>query len=209
MENGRLSSEFERISEFCAGKHISLSELVAHVGSRSQALLSMVLAVPFFILLPLPGISTIFGIIILISGLRIALNKSPWLPTIIGRRRISGNLLAKGFTKAAKVTKKIEKWVRPRGQFLHKNRKMQMINGFCVMICGFILAIPLPPVTNFLPAMTVFLISLGILEEDGLFISLGYFFFLLTLTLFTLLPILGFEGLEEMFSKKQEEPNNF
>jgi len=201
----RLSEEFHRLSEFCMGKEITLKELVSHVGSRSQALLSMVLAVPFFIPIPLPGISTIFGAIIMISGFRIAFNKKPWLPSFIARRRISGNLMAKGFMKASKFTKRIEKWISPRAKFLHRHPRIQMVNGLCVMLCGFILAIPLPPLTNFLPAITVFLISLGILEEDGLFIGVGYFFFLLTLTFFTLLPILGVEGMQQMFSKNTEQ----
>lgn len=86
--------------------------------------------------------------------------------------------------------------MRPRNALLVTNPIVQRINGFIIFICGLLLMLPLPPGTNFTPGLTVFLLSIGILEEDGLFVLLGYFAFLINLAFFILLPIWGFETLE-------------
>ena len=50
-----------------------------------------------------------------------------------------------------------------------------MINGLVIFFCGFVLSLPLPiPFTNTIPAIAILLLSMGMMEEDGLFILLGY-----------------------------------
>lgn len=64
-----------------------------------------------------------------------------------------------------------------------------------LMCCGFFLALPLPPGTNFLPGLTTFLLSLGILEEDGYCLLVAHFIFTLVLGFYIALPIVGIEAL--------------
>ncbi len=195
----RLSEECGRLAETCNRATITLGELAKHIESRDQALLALVLSVPFLFFIPLPGLSSICGFIVCIVGIRIAIGKSLWLPRFLARRPFSGHLLAKVLLKCKSVAKKLERIVRPRGEFLAKHPGMLRLNGILLAITGFYLLLPLPPGTNFPPGLTSILLCLGILEEDGLMIVLGYVVFLLTTALFILLPFLGLEGFRELF----------
>jgi hypothetical protein len=67
---------------------------------------------------------------------------------------------------------------------------MKRVNGAMLAALGIFLALPLPiPLTNVITAWAIFLISLGILEDDGLFIFLGYGLFFCALIVLILLII--------------------
>lgn len=197
----RLSEEFHYLSHFCKGKDLTLKEFAQHIGPRAQALLTLILSIPFVLFIPFPGLSILFGIFIMINGIRIAGNRRLWFPRFLLTKRIHGARLAKTFQGAEKVVKRMEKIIRPRGQFLIKHPHLQVLHGVMLAVTGFFLALPLPPGTNFLPGLTAMLLSIGILEEDGFFIVFGYVAFALTLAFFTILPFYGVEELIEMFKK--------
>lgn len=198
MSHHRLSEEFQRLAHSCKEKDLTLKELVGLLHARAQALITLILSLPFVLFVALPGLSVIFGVFIFFNGIRIATNRSLWFPHFLLKRKMSGATLAKGFLTGAKVTKKIEKFIKPRGQFLIKHPKLQMLHGIILAICGFLLALPLPPGTNFLPGLTSALMSIGLLEEDGLFVILSYIAFILTLAFFTILPFYGIEELKSL-----------
>jgi len=60
--------------------------------------------------------------------------------------------------------------------------------GFMIAAYGFLLALPLPPGTNSLPAVAFATLSLG-LVGDGVFVLDQYLFFLLNALFFTMLPV--------------------
>ena len=52
---------------------------------------------------------------------------------------------------------------------------MQIFHGVLIVFLGVFLALPLPiPLTNFAPGWSIFLISVGLLEKDGLIVAVGY-----------------------------------
>lgn len=196
----RLSEEFRRLAFSCTEKDMSLKELAQQTESRAQALLTLILAVPFLFFIPLPGLSIIFGVFIMINGLRITAKKKLWFPDILMRKRISAYSLKKAFLIAERWAIRIERFVRPRGEIFHKHPFFERVNGVMLMCCGFFLSLPLPPGTNFLPGLTTFLLSLGILEEDGYCLIVAYFIFLLVLGFYIALPIVGLEEFTSVFS---------
>jgi Exopolysaccharide synthesis, ExoD len=68
------------------------------------------LALPFC-LIPVAGLSTPFGIAVLLIGIRITFRQKPWLPKFIRHRRISAPRLVTGGIRFAKL---MEKVVKPR-----------------------------------------------------------------------------------------------
>lgn len=201
MAQQRMSEQLHALAHLCRAHNLTLKQVIDHIDTRAQALITLVLSLPFVFFLSVPGLSVIFGIFILFNGYRIAANKRVWFPKFLLKRKISGSLLAKCFVTAERFFKFTEKFVRPRGHFLITHPGLIRLNGGILAACGFFLALPLPPGTNFLPALTAVFISIGILEKDGLFIVLGYIFFVLTLVFFTLLPIYGIEELHKMFHR--------
>jgi hypothetical protein len=64
-------------------------------------------------------------------------------------------------------------------------------NSLTIAIRGLLLALPLPPGTNFPPALGIFLLSAGMVEEDSLFVLLGNFIIYSILTVFILASTIG------------------
>jgi len=195
----RLSDEFRRLADGCVKTDMNIKEFVAYLGSRATALLSFVFSIPFLIFIPLPGLSTIFGIIVIFCGVSIALNRPLWVPAFLNKKKISGNILSKSLYMGEKILKFCEKWIRPRGEFINRNPWIQRLNGFMISLCGICLTLPLPPGTNFTPGFAVFVLSVAILEEDAIFLLVGYLAFLVNIAFFTILPILGWKGITDLF----------
>lgn len=185
----RLSEEFHRLEASCIDREMNLRQLINLIGPRSGALISLVCAIPFLIFIPLPGLSILFGIMIALCGYSMAFDRDIWLPRWALKKKISGKLLSQAFKKGGKILVKIEKVVRPRGHFLKRHLFLEKVNGFLIFLCGLLLILPLPPGTNFTPGLNIFLLSIGILEEDGLFVVLGYIASLINFLLFILFPI--------------------
>src|SRR5579872_1269388 len=198
----RLSQRLNRIATVCGEKEsVTLKEFVHLIGPRAPALITLILALPFLLPIPLPGLSIPFGCFILLNGFRIVFKKELWFPLFVLKRRMTGRRLEKILHKGAHYSKWFEKFIRPRGKFLYQHPALCILNGSILALCGLFLALPLPPGTNFPPALTTVLMSLGILEEDGLCIILGYLTFLINLAIFTFIFVLGVEGIEAFFTR--------
>jgi len=195
----RLSYEFRRLADGCAKKDMNIKEFIAYLGPRATALLSFVFSIPFLIFIPLPGLSMVFGIIVIFCGISIALNRPLWIPAFVNRHKFSGAILSKSLYTGEKILKVCEKWIRPRGEFIARNTWIQRINGLMIFLSGLCLTLPLPPGTNFTPGFAVFVLSVAILEEDAVFLLVGYTAFLVNIAFFTLLPMLGWEGITHLF----------
>ncbi len=192
----RLSRELRRIEVMLAKpkKKHSYGALFKAMSLRSNALPALIFALPFVPPMPLPGFSLFGGSIIAIVGFRTALGKGPWLPSSIRRRKIPTKFFLKTFKIVEWSASKLEFLIKPRGQFLYHFKATNLVIGFIIGVCGLIIANPLlPPGTSTPPALTVVLLSLGLLEQDGVLVILGYIGFLLNLIFFALLIWAFFE----------------
>ena len=68
------------------GEAPTLNRLLDRTGGRGIHLVIILLCLPFITPVPLPGVSTVFGAIILVLSLRQALQLPPRLPKFIGER---------------------------------------------------------------------------------------------------------------------------
>ncbi len=191
----RFSEQFRNLSVALQGQMISVDELMQRIGPRAHVILSAFLSLPFIFFLPIPGLSILFGLVIALSGFFVMLKKPLWLPRWIAMRQIKAQTLSNILRRAEKFLKCIEKFAKPRGEWLASHPWVMRFNGCLIFLCGLLLMLPLPPGTNFTPAFTVFLLSLGILEEDLFFVAFGYVAFLLNLALFIAIPIIGIREL--------------
>lgn len=193
---GKLSAELARLKELCSHDTISLHTLILSMTSRSHAVLTLFFALPFLLPIPLPGLSVLFGMIIFMAGIAMALNKKPWLPKRLLSKEVSSSVFEKVFERGIKISQRLEKVVRPRGSFLMRHPGMRPMSGFIIAVCGLLLALPLPPGTNFPPATAILLLSIGSLEEDALFMILGYIAFAINIAFFALITVFGINGIK-------------
>jgi hypothetical protein len=194
----------ERFSELIHhlgdGKPIAIGTALERLGERGHALSVLVFGAPFLFPLPLPGLSMPFGVVLLVVGTRMSRGLGPWLPPRWARREIPAST-ARGMVRAAeRILGVVECMARPRGRW-NGRRAATTLNGFAIATCGALLALPLPPGTNFPPASAALLISLGILEEDDVFLFLGYAALVVNLAFFALLAYFGAAGFEWLWTR--------
>jgi hypothetical protein len=81
---------------------------------------------------------------------------------------------------------------------------MNRFNGLMIMAGGILLMFPLGliPLSNTLPGIAILLLSLGIIQRDGLMVAGGYLFLIATTVYFTVLAYMAFaagQGLSSFF----------
>jgi hypothetical protein len=170
--------------------------LLPGISPRDQALLTAVLSVAFCHPIPLPGLSTACGLIIAIAGCRMALGLGPWIPQRWRNRPLPGRRLAEVFAFGARIMRRCEWVIRPRGRWLSTHPWTQRASGGAIALCGLLLAAPAPPGTAMPPAIAVLLLSVGALEADVLFLASGYAALALNMVLFGAIARLGWGGVK-------------
>lgn len=178
-------------------KGLSFQELIDTVGSRGNVFLPLFLSLPFLQPIPIPGVSTLFGLMISLAGIFLSLGRAPWLPKKLARKRIESSTVTKICITLETVMFRLEKFIRPRGQVFLQAPTLPQINGLLIALLGFLLSLPLPiPFSNSAPALSVFLLALGTLEEDFLILCFGYLATLVALSFFAAIVILPYLGLQ-------------
>ncbi len=154
-------------------KGLSIREITLAVGEKGFGLLLMVLALPSALPIPAPGYSTPFGIVITLVALQMIVGRrTVWLPRRLGDIRIKPALAKTMLGSAGKFLHTIERLIRPR-QLWIRGRAGQVALGLVVVCMACLMILPIP-LTNTAPAMVIFLIGVGLSEEDGL-LALGAF----------------------------------
>lgn len=161
--------------EQAAGRPLTIAQIIEILHGRGFDILVILLALPFCTPIPLPGLSTPFGLVLAFFGARIAVRQRPWLPRRLLQRQIPYATLAKIVTAALKVATRLERLLHPRLRFFNRWTSFGTLNGLVIMSSALLLMLPLPiPFTNTLPAWSIVLLAAGMMEDDGAVILAGY-----------------------------------
>ena len=167
---------------------ISVRTILQTLSGKGRLLILMLLSLPFCLPIPLPGLSVPFGLLIAFIGIRITFAKHLWLPSRILSKKVQSSLIKKIVNKTMRVVKKMQVWTHPRLMWLAFHPIMHIVNGLIIFFLGIALALPIPiPFSNITAAWGVFIISLGIIEDDGIFILVGQFIFLITIIIYAII----------------------
>jgi hypothetical protein len=193
----KLSEDLALILREFEIETVTLREVMKVLHGRGYVLLVMLLALPFATPVPLPGLSTPFGLVIALIGLRLALGQKPWLPARLLDTALSPRFFKKVFAAAHKILRGFEYLLRPRWLWLTGSPRLLQAHAIPIFFAAVMLLLPLPiPFSNILPAFSVLLFAAGLLERDGIFILIGYVVFLCAVTFFVGIGFAGAEGLE-------------
>jgi hypothetical protein len=186
-----LSTTLKGVAESLPEGTVSVRYLLSTVGEHSMLLLCIILTIPFLTPIPLPGVSTIFGAIIMLIALGIILNRLPWLPRQVLDRPISSEQLGAVMQRGSQMSARIERFVRPRMLGLSATTAVNRLNGVVLFIGGFLLILPIPfiPLSNMIPGYGILFLSIGMLQRDGWMIVLGYLLTLATVLYFAAIAI--------------------
>lgn len=200
MEHIRFSDTSEKTSEVLRkalddidGDQITLRDLINATGEQGLLFLCALLSLPFLFPVSIPGVSTAFGAGIVLISAAIAANRIPWFPAMVADRKIQTTTLRPTLERGIRVLIRMEKYVMPRLPALTRGALVNRLNGLAIMAAAVLLMLPLSfvPFSNTLPAVAILLLSAGIAQRDGLFVSAGYAMIGVTVAYFTVLGYLA------------------
>lgn len=201
VAHSRFSGDLEMLRATYAGRPITVRELEQAMRGRGFAVLLMLFAIPFCTPVPLPGLSTPFGLAIALIGARLGLGLAPWLPDMVLNRSIKPTTLERLVRWTLRVVRPLERLLRPRLGIMC-GRVPKCAAGWAIAVCGLLLCLPLPiPTSNFFAALPVVLLAAALMERDGFVLVLGYGAFLMALAYFGGVAWLGFEGVDEIWQR--------
>ena len=154
----------------------SLRQLLERIGEQGLLLFTVVLCIPFLFPVGPPGVSTAFGLVILLIGVGVARNRVPWLPDRLLDRPLSVATVLPVLVKGRQVCLRLERVVRPRWLQLTAGATVNVVHGSALVFAALVLMAPLPfiPLSNTLPGGAILLLALGLAERDGLLVLAGY-----------------------------------
>jgi hypothetical protein len=152
-------------------EQVTVQEFLERLEGRAFGLLLLLLALPMCI--PnIPGISTIFGVLLVAPALQMILGQSkPWLPARVRAWSFQREHLQKAIRGATPWLRRIERYIRPRWTVLTRP-PVTIFLGLQTLFMAFVLMLPIP-LGNWPPAMTIAMTALALLQRDGLLVLLA------------------------------------
>lgn len=191
-----LSLAFTHTANAIQSESITLRELLELIGEQGLLLFCSVLTLPFLLPVSIPGVSTVFGLVIILIGIGVTLNRVPWLPNRLMKHKIQREHLIPALESGAKTFTRVERWLKRRLDPMTGSTTMNRFNGFLLTFSGILLIFPfgLIPLSNTLPALAILLLAIGMLERDGYFIIAGYLTIVVSLLYFSGLAMIAILG---------------
>ena len=156
-----------------SGSPRSLNDLLDMAGETGVNLIIIVLALPFCLPI-LPGVSTPFGLAIIILTLRQMFNRPGRLPGFIGNREFKPATFEKIINGGIRILNRVEGFSNRQINRLPRLAKMRF-NLFLVFLMGLLMALPIPfPGTNTFPAWAIVFLATAQAEGDGVLALWGY-----------------------------------
>lgn len=151
---------------------VSVGELIDRLDARATGVVLLVLALPMCV--PnIPGISTIFGVLMLAPALQLLLGQRHlWVPKQLREARVDCNAMRSTFARAIPVLRRVEYLIKPRWSRLTRF-PMTILVGFQTLVMALILILPILG-GNFPPGIIVSLSALALLQRDGVLMLVTY-----------------------------------
>lgn len=203
MKTHKLSEDLSAAIEASNAKNIRLGEIVDATGDKSFGLILLILALPSALPIPATGVSTPLGIAMFFVGVQMIWGrKSLWLPKFVRRLRVPMKTARQMMKGLFKVLGFFENFVRPRFLWIH-GRAGHIYYGLLVALLSTVMQAPIP-LTNTLPAATIFLMALALTEDDGLLGGLasivGILVALAYIVGFGAILFFGFQSLDQVMN---------
>jgi|SRR5690606_13351404 len=166
----RLIKALDSVKEL---PEISIGKIVAHIENEALLILCLVSILPFLQPIPLPGLSSILGAVALLQGLALIFIDRPLLTKKMKSLKISHEKFEVIYRAAVKFSRFTSKMSVMKHSII-VSKVSRMICGTAIVLSAAFLSLPLPiPFSNFIPALSIFFICIGLLEEDFILVLTG------------------------------------
>lgn len=182
-----LAEELRALGRHFEGRSAALGEVFDTLGGRASALLIVLCALPFSTPITIPGLSTPFGLVILLLATRYFMGLPPWLPERLRKVHLPGDFFAKVIAASSRLVAWLERRLCVRWTILADAEWKLRLHTGVVIAAALLLMLPLPPLppfTNTLPALVAVVLTFSVMKRDGLGLLAGHGLFLFTVGYF-------------------------
>ena len=165
-----LSQLLRQLADDTSRDRIAVGDLLHALGDRATGALLFIFAFPNILPVP-PGTSAILGAPLVFLAAQLTFGMRPWLPGIISRRSMSRTDFHGMMRRVVPWLERAENLLRPRVSVLALPPCEYVIGLVCLLL-ALVLVLPIP-LGNMLPALSISLLALGLLERDGYAIATG------------------------------------
>jgi hypothetical protein len=168
MAPPRTSVILQRLHDELPPGHTTLAWLLGELPRRSFGIMMLLLSV----LAIAPGVAIVAGVLLVILACQVLAGRAaPYIPRFITNRQLPTRYLAPVLAGASAALRRIERVIHPRwNSMLVPMRRVAAVA--VVLLCTLMVLAPIPFV-SIIPALTVAVIALAYLEEDGLLLAMG------------------------------------
>lgn len=169
----KVSQILAELARDFPAERISLGDLLKVLGDRAFGVLMLILSLPNAIGLgTIPGLSTVVGLPQIVVAIQMVIGMSrPWFPQWALQRSLAIGDFRLMAARAGPYLEKGERVLKPRLEVMVTPLAERILGAVCL---GLAIIVSLPiPFGNQPPAVAIALISLGIVERDGLFVIIG------------------------------------
>lgn len=172
-ERDSIAAALRRLAEGHQAPRFSVGDLLTALGDHGFGLLVLALALPNAVPGPLiPGFSVPFALGIAALGLQLALGlNAPRLPRALQRLSINAGRFRRLVVRTEPLLRRLERWLRPRRSALTEAPGDRLV-GVALIALSLVLALPVP-FGNTPVALSIIVLALGQLEDDGRALLLG------------------------------------
>lgn len=167
---GSASALLEELAHSFPEQKVSVGALLDKLDARANGVVLLVLALPMCI--PnVPGISTIFGLLMLGPALQLVFGMHRlWVPKQLREASVEVSTLKRTFAAAIPTLRRIEYLIKPRLSLLTQF-PFTIYVGLQTLLLALVLILPIPG-GNWPPGITVALTALALLQRDGVLLLL-------------------------------------
>jgi hypothetical protein len=152
---------------------ITLGNLADCLKEEALLVLCLVSILPFMQPIPIPGVSTILGFVAMMQGLSLMFVHKPLLTKRMQAVTITHEKFEIFYKAAEKFTYFTDKLAIANHPWTN-SKASRFICGLSIALSAAFLSLPLPiPFSNFVPALSIGMVCLGLLEEDLILVIIG------------------------------------
>ncbi|MEM7720602.1 MAG: exopolysaccharide biosynthesis protein [Pseudomonadota bacterium] len=166
-----ISRRLYQLAEDATDDAVSLDWILAQLHERAFGLFLLILALPCCIPF-LYGIPQVVALpLMFVAGQIVLGRRSPWLPASLGAREVTKAGLQSLADRARRWLERVEALSRPRLGVLTRPPVDRLV-GIALVLFSASILVPLPG-TNTVPGFAVVLVSMGLLQRDGILVLVG------------------------------------
>jgi hypothetical protein len=165
-----LSKLLRKLADDTTRDRVAVGDLLHALGDRAIGALLFIFAFPNILPVP-PGTSAVLGAPLVFLAAQLTFGMQPWLPAMISRRSMSRIDFHGMVKRVAPWLERAEKLLGPRVSILTLP-PLEYVIGLVCLLLATVLVLPIP-LGNMLPALSISILALGLLERDGYAIVTG------------------------------------